>query len=75
MKALRVPLHLNPRDHSPEAEEARIFLHMDAAALMRNRGFRTPSSRNGATKKKHNVISWVEIAARRAGFYQEVIDG
>jgi hypothetical protein len=39
---MKIPLHLSQNDHSIEADQARVELHVRMASLMHHRGFRQP---------------------------------
>lgn len=41
--ALEVPMHMNPDDHSPEADEIRTHLYMQFFQRTGGKGFRIPA--------------------------------
>lgn len=49
--ALEVPMHMNPDDHSPEADEIRVHLHQQFFQRSGGRGFRIPPGTS--PKRKH----------------------
>lgn len=50
---MRIPLHINPDDHSDDANLARIKLHNEAFAITGGAGFRTPGKKSKATRIEH----------------------
>ena len=54
--ALEVPMHMNPDDHSPEADEIRLHLFQQFFQRARGRGFRLP--KGTGSKRKHPRRGW-----------------
>lgn len=54
--ALEVPLHMNPDDHSPEADELRVHLYQQFLVRSRGRGFRIKAGQS--PKRKNPRRGW-----------------
>ncbi len=64
--ALEVPMHMNPDDHSPEADEIRLHLYEQFLQRSRGRGFSiAPSSKHSKGRKpEFNRIIAIALNAK-----------